>query len=357
MRVLVHPADLHACGHYRMIWPARAVVALGHDVTIRHDMTYRAIWQPAVTGDRIIGLAQDVDVDVIVFQRPLHRNRVELIKVLQALGVAVVVEVDDDFHAIHPKNPAWKTTNPLTDRDCNRDWLAKACDLADLVTVSTPALAARYGHHGRVVVLDNYIPAAYLDLPRAVHDRVRVGWAGSTATHPGDLEVTEGGVAHAIRDTGAQLTVIGTGVGVAEALRWDGDVAACGWVDLDAYPAALAGLDVGIVPLQLSTFNEAKSHLKGLEMAAVGVPFVASPTGPYRRLADEGIGWLAETYADWHWQVAELARDRHTRQLLGERYRAEVAARWTIERHAPKWWAAWERAFAHRRQRATVTDG
>lgn len=363
MRVVLHPADEGGCGHYRLIWPGEALRAQGHDVTVATDWSYQAVWLETIQGPRIIGLAEEVDADVVVVQRPLHRNRVELIDVLQAAGVTVVVEIDDDFSAIHPRNPAWKGANPLSDPDAGREWLARACERADLVTCTTPALAQRYGAHGRVVILDNYVPERYCCTEPSTYTeahlgprdgRVTVGWTGSVHTHPNDLEQTRGMVAAAVTDTGACLGVVGTGVGVAKALGYGGDVLATGWLPIEAYPEAIRRFDVGIAPLKPSPFNEAKSHLKGLEFAALGVPFVATPTGPYRRLAQLGIGVLADHPQDWRVAVEILIRDEARRADLAAQYRADVAARWTVEGNAWRWLEAWEQAHANSRDRVAA---
>lgn len=344
----------------RLIWPATALADQGHDVEVDYDHTYRAIWQPRAIGpDQIIGLADPVDADVVVLQRPLQRHRVELIDALQAQGIAVVVEIDDDFHAIHRLNPAWRGSNPLSDPDHNRDWLKRACDRADLVTVSTPALAARYGAHGRVRVLPNCIPERYLSIEAGTYtdvhlgakpEGVTVGWSGSVATHPRDLQETGGGVARAVAETGARFEVVGTGKGVKRALGLDVEPTATGWLPLEAYPEALARFDVGIVPLLASEFNEAKSWLKGLEYAAVGVPFVASPTGEYRELERRGAGITVETAADWRHHVGGLASSDYWRSIAAEQGR-EVARTLTVEANAWRWAEAWADALTNSRER------
>lgn len=355
MRVLVHPADKFGCGHYRMIWPAEALIAQGYDVTLCHDFYYQALWQPMAIGtDRLVGLADRPDVDVVVFQRPLTRDRYHLISALQAEGIAVVVEVDDNFHAIHPRNPAWKGTSPLHDPAHNRDWLLKACEIADLVTVSTTALAKQYGAHERVAVLPNYVPACYTQVTREPANLLGapvVGWSGSVDTHPGDLDVTRGAIEDVLAETGATFAVVGTGKGVADALKLTGPVEAAGWVPIETYPDALARLDVGIVPLKPGAFNEAKSWLKGLEMAAVGVPFVASDTGPYRALADAGLGLIAGNPDAWRSLTRWLVEDTVAREAMSEQYRAHVAEHFTIEHNAHRWWKAWEYAVEMRRER------
>lgn len=343
MRVLVHPADDGGCGHYRLIFPARALAELGHDVHIEPDRNYRAVFQPSMFGDRIVDLDETLDADVIVVQRPLHRHRYELIKVLQTRGIAVVVEIDDDFHAVHRKNPAWTDAHPLRDKDSNRDWLMRACEIADLVTVSTRALAERYGGHGRVAVLPNFVPERYLQIERPRDGQVMVGWSGSTHTHVGDLEITKGAIGQAIEATGARFAVVGTGVGVQKALRLTYEPVAAGWVPIDDYPAALATFDIGVVPLRMSPFNEAKSNLKMSEMSAVGVPAVGSPTGPNRELVKLGAGLLAETPDDWYRTIRDLALTVSMREDVGARAREVMRSR-TYEANAHLWWEAWTRA-------------
>jgi glycosyltransferase involved in cell wall biosynthesis len=347
---------------YRLVFIGEALAGQGHDVVVDYDHTYQAIFQPSVFGDRIIGLADDVDADVVVLQRPLRRERYELLQALQAKGVAVVVEIDDDFHAVHRRNPAWAGTNPLTDTERNRDWLMKACKAADLVTVTTPALADRYGAHGRVAVLPNYVPEKYLTREPGPYTDEHLerltgtvaGWTGSIVTHPDDLEATAGGIPDALEETGAKFHVVGTGVGVSEALGLRRPVSATGWLPIEAYPEAIRQLDVGIVPLASHQFNQAKSWLKGLEFASLGVPFVATPTGPYVELHEQhGLGFLAEGRDGWRELTHQLLADHVLREEESIRHR-EIAAGLTVEANAWRWMEAWEQALANRHGRVAA---
>lgn len=362
--IRVYPADDGGClgGHYRLIWPAQAAAAAGGNVHIGgplHDVRQKRVVDGRVVDER---LDVETDADIVVYQRLIDRDVVDTIPHLQANGVAVVVDIDDDLDALpkgHPYRAATAPARPLRrypdgtiddpDRK-NRLWLREACRQADLVTVSTPALAERYGRHGRCVVLPNCIPTSYLDIAVPPHDGVRVGWTGSVATHVDDLRVCGGGIREALRATAADMWVVGTGVGVRDQLRLTTDPHATGWVDLADYPAVYAGLDIALVPLQPNPFNEAKSWLKGLEAAALGVPFVASPTSPYRALVDAGAGCLAGYPDDWARIVTLLALEEAQRVELAGRGR-EVAAAWTFDRHADRWMAAWLEALAGRRRR------
>lgn len=381
MRVQVHAADAGGCGHYRLIWPSMAIHYAGlDDVDVdlitpddgaglasfdcRADLALTlerhgiAALEDIAAGrfhpdDLVLGgLSTVPDADVVVIQRPLTDRLVDVVRFLKAEGIAVVVEVDDDFRTIHPRNIAWRTVHPSASPRRNYRHLAAACELADLVVVTTPALADRYGRHGRVRIIPNYVPSHYLGLlppERPADDAgIRVGWSGAFDTHPTDLQVTRGGVAEVLRDRSLPFYVVGDHDDrVAHALGHTGRLAHTGgWLPLSKYPVAMSMLDVGIVPLDDIPFNHAKSWLKGLEFAALGVPFVASPTGPYRELHDRhGIGILAGGRSrDWRRELERLVADDDWRAEVADRNRL-AASELTIEGHVDEWVDAWRHAL------------
>ena len=374
MKVQAHAADMGGCGHYRMIWPAQAAhfneladvdLRTPDDGTPAFPLSVD-VMATARAGRTVLAeeLAGDIDADVVVIQRPLTPALVTVCRALKRAGIAVVVELVDDFEHIDPRNTAWPTVQPhLAEHNGGRSWrnLAECCDIADLVTVSTPALAARYGAHGRVAIIPNYVPTRYLHTiapPRPASDQtVRVGWSGSLNTHPGDLETVAGPVASVLARHGLTFHHIGEPdqARMRQALALPASVpyATTGaWLPLGQYPAAMALLDIGIVPLRPGPFNEAKSWLKGLEFAAVGVPFIAAPTGPYRQLADEyGIGLVAATRRDWRALLERLVVDVDYRYELGEQNRARARAL-TLEPNTDQWANAWHQAAANRKANA-----
>lgn len=338
MRVAVSPIDRAGVGSYRAIWPAETARAAGVDVVV-------------VEPDALTSPADLFDFDVVVVQIPLHVAKVAAIEVLQRRGVAVVVEVDDDYATIHPGNRAYWRTRPDVSPESNHELLAVACQRADLVTVTTPRLRDVYGVHGRCHVVPNCVPDRYLDI---TGDRtpVRVGWAGLVANHPTDLRVVGDGIRRALAASGAHLHVVGIADAVAEQLDVDA-VTATGVVPIADYPIHVAGLDVGLVPLAPSVFNQSKSWLKGLEYAALGVPFVASPTVEYSRLHRLGAGLLAADPSSWADQVTTLAASAEARAELAGAGRA-VAAGWTFTAQVHRWVEAWAAAMLARRRTLVV---
>lgn len=249
----------------------------------------------------------------------------------------VVVDIDDNFAALDRRNVAWVNTHPSFNPDVNRHHLGKLCAIADLVTVTTPALARRYGAHGRVAIIPNHVPAWYLDVVQPVNPRIVVGWTGMVATHPGDLQVTGGAVARAVESTGAMFAMVGLTDQVKDNLGLAAEPATAGIVSLDVYPYAMSRFDIGIVPLDATAFNEAKSSLKGLEFAALGVPFVASDTGPYRALP---VGRVARRPRDWERALRVLIGSAELRAEMAGVGR-EWAATQTVEGNCGQWFDVW----------------
>lgn len=351
IRVLALRADAGGCAFYRVIEPANVVHGKGFDVQIATDLPVEA--EESGGWYEIHDIT--TDVDLIIMQRPLLHAFAKAIPIAQRKGIAVVVELDDDFQNVDRDNIAWRGMHPSYTPTSNYTWVQKACALADHVTVSTPALK-RYAPHGRVSVVRNRVPEALLEIKHTEWDGPpRIGWTGTVQTHPHDLRETYGNIGRLVRDTGALMHVVGDGAGVAEGLGITVEedekvIGSTGWVALDAYHDNVAEhVDVGIVPLADTAFNRAKSYLKGLEYAALGIPFVASNLDEYKLLADAGVGDIAYRRPDWYKKVNRLIASKTVREDLGETYREIIREKFTYEANWHEWARAWETAVEHRR--------
>lgn len=385
MTVLIHPADETGCGKHRLIWPAQVLAERGYDVTVESPENRRLHMHI----DTSTGLLDQVEVpegtDVLVLQRPAHFLLAQAIPLLRAKGVSVVVDVDDDLHAIHPENVAFRYLHPdrhrleLADvgysnrpgmpsltqaarrleqvRPYPHNWnhLDTCCREASLVTVSTPRLLRRYAPHGRGQVIHNYLADIYYGHER--QDSANLGWPASIWSHPNDPAAVGSSVARILREQGGKLMVWGDEVlegpgiprpvHVAErfGLR-PNQVVGGGVIPLEDWPKTIAQIGVGLCPLAPSTFNDSKSWLKGEEMSAVGVPWVGSPTTEYRRLNSMGAGMLAKSAGDWYRALRELTKSETRRAELVAAGR-EVASQLRLRDNAWRWEEAWAAARAN----------
>lgn len=355
MRVYVYPGDRSGCGLYRLIWPAEEMARRGHDVHVKmpHERNLSAVVNTATK--TVVSVNIPDDADVMVFQRLTNTYMAQAIPFITAAGVAVVVDQDDDLARVNPTNPAYRAMHPsnikLGRSDHSWEAAEDACDAATLVTVSASALLKRYAQKAPGVVLRNMVPAHYLDVD--TDERRLIGWPGIVASHANDLPRLGGSISRLLNE-GHSFATIGDPAGVAGALRLGKPFTSFGPKNIEDYPGALAQLGIGLAPLDYRTeFNQSKSWLKPLELAACGVPVVMSPGREYLEIHKLGVGVTAEKPVDFYDTIKRLLRDDVEYDELKARGR-EVARGLTIPGNIQQWVDAWEMAYKLRQEQGDL---
>jgi hypothetical protein len=361
-------SDVPSCWYYRAHGPAKVLHDRGELELVELPPMLRVRFANRRYGEpEPVGLVEVPRVDVVVFVRGVFPLRMhDIIRFLQREGVAVVVDYDDAYDRLPSQLHSLYKINPQANPYYNWRNALAAAKLADVVTVSTPALR-RY--RPDAVLLRNCMPRRYLRLGRRAletRDGKLVGWSGVIAGHPGDLRQCRSGVAEALRATGAWFLNVGDGAGVQQELGLDEPPEVSGVVGFLDYPKHLARLDVGIAPLVLDEYrDQGKSFLKPLESLALGSQYVASPSSEYRLLQRQLEDFCARGGATVpgqlagakgrHWKRALLAAlgaasTAAGREQLAETAQAFVAEHWLMEDRAHLWGEAYELA-AERRHR------
>jgi len=351
VKIYVLPADPFGCGHYRLCWPANCLQLDGWDIEIMppsEKSGFLAKVREDPDGSQTLTHV-DVpeDADVIVVQRPAHYLQPQMIDMMRSRGIAVVVDMDDDMSNIHPDNIAFHTYRHRADHPVSHKWIMECCKRATLVTTSTQKLQRVYAKHGRGMVLDNYVPEAYLGFPN--RETGMFGWAGTTKSHPTDLQVCGVAVRDLIKE-GYKFKVVGGLSEVQRCLKLQQEPDVTGSVPLTEWARNIAWhMDVGMAPLSVSEFNTAKSRLKPIEYMAVGVPWIGSPREEYRRVQrDSGAGFLADTPKDWYRLLKQLMDDDVLRKEQVEAGREYMKTQ-TYQTNAWRWGEAWSRALEMQR--------
>ncbi len=240
-------------------------------------------------------------------------------------GTRVVVDLDDDLVTDEARARLGDQGYALDQLDA----LAGILRRADQVIVSTGHLADLVGplRPGRVSVVPNELdPLLWFDADPAAPDlevgedaELRLLYMGSS-THADDLCLLDG-LPERLTARLARPVVIEV-VGITAS---DLPPGTRRLLPLKThYPGFVAWLrrnqarwSVGLAPLVDERFNHAKSDLKLLEYAALGLPVVASPVGPYRLGGSGGLAATAATPDQWVDAVAHaLSQGRSARDLV-----------------------------------------
>lgn len=273
------------------------------------------IWN---TEDRIFGI-QDwdgehhFDCDIIVMQRWMHETIPNRIREVQKKGQVILNDIDDWYWGLNQHNKAFLDSHPKNMPYENIIHYKKTLARSDGVITSTTYLAERLSQFipkKKIHVLENHVELdKFAPYEHTESEHPIIGWVGSTAHRLGDLEILKQVYAQA----GDKYRYHHSGhVGWFEHFY---DAVGMGSDDVTILlpvPGPKLGelyvFDIGVVPLVNTPFNDAKSWIKGLEYAAAGIPFVASPSVEYRRFKKEyGVGRLAKNVAAWNKHFDELS--------------------------------------------------
>jgi hypothetical protein len=326
MNVLLSTTGYIGPDYYRIREPARAIeeAGLGIRVTIQRGLS-TTVRPSSAGGDPEVVDVDAQGADVVVLQLPRTPEMLQCIRILQAQGVAVVVEMDDLLSAIpfgHPSHQA------LIRKGKARVALACARE-ADFVTVSTPVLLGEYATRGRGAVVPNAIPRRIAELPPAYErepEIVTLGWSGSVLGHPYDLQEMGSGLQQALDATrgASRFMILGRKADARERLALSEEPEEVPWIpDVDGYARSLGELfDVGVAPLR-------------------GVHVVRAPSAEYERL---GLGLRARSPRDWAKFLTTAIRDADRRREQAVRARETVLSAHLTEHTVGGWVTAWEQA-------------
>lgn len=248
--------------------------------------------------------------------------------------VLCVYDMDDDLLCVDPANTIpYRLFAPLAEET------RRNVEAADVVTVSSPALAERYAAiNPNVVVLPQVIPDGMCDWPRLAEDRpLTVGWAGSMHKRQDWPGIAEALAAFAAIVPDVRFRMYG---GDYTRALLAGRCEFVPFTDPQTYWRSLA-FDIGIAPLVDTRFNRGKTTTKLLEYGAAGIPTVASAVGQYTEWIDEGVnGWLVRDPSEWLAYLIALTDDEH-RHALGAAAR-DKARESEVSKHVHRWEAVFE---------------
>jgi glycosyltransferase involved in cell wall biosynthesis len=280
---------------------------------------------------------------VVAFRLAMTPVVADLYAACRRAGVPVVYDVDDLVFDPEIVVPRWVDGLRALAGEALAAYLDRipryreALLAADRCTTTTETLAARCRALGRATAvlpngLDPHAPSPETDVPSDGVE-VRLGYFSGTPTHQRDFAVAAPALARILEEFAfVRLRVVGA-LALREfpALgRFGARVESRPLVPWEALRDEVADVDVSLAPLEVGNpYCEAKSEIKWIEAAAVGVPTVASATAPFQAaIADGETGFLARTEDEWHQALARLVSDAALRRRVGDAARRVVEARY-----------------------------
>lgn len=339
MRVLlVAELGLPQCRLYRVLHKQQMLDRLGIGCTV-------VDWHEA---DRCKSLLYTHAV-AIFYRVPGFPDQLTLIREAKALGVATYWEVDD---LIFDKAKYVNNSNLASLDDETRKGIMFGIPLyraamlecgAGIGSTDGVADAMREAGISRVAVIENGLDGEALrvasrvrKLPRRNDGLTRVVYGSGSRAHDADFRVAAPAIRRILlKNSSVRLRVVGDLRLPEDYDAVEGQVERLPSADYATYMRLLAECDITLAPLENTAFNEAKSNIKFLEGAIVGLPAVCSPRAAFRSVIDSGInGFLADDDLAWERALEILVADPGMRAAVASRARDYVMAHYPLDKIA-----------------------
>lgn len=290
------------------------------------------------------------EADVVVLERPMEKEKLQLVRTLKAAGKKVIFENDDTYEGIPLERLDNNKQRELAkEMAANLKEVLRECDGA---IASTNVLADEYAKiNPNVVVLKNCIdPLDEFKCRRNTTGKFRVGLLGSVTTNDDYVHIKDqikrlderGDITFVIMgvknkdgsylptmkedyDFWSSLTNIEwhTYVPINEAMMTYADLA----------------LDLAIIPRKDHYFNKCKSNLKFLEMSLLRIPVLAQgfkdKDGPYD--SEEDYMELVYNNDTWYEHIMTIKLNHAYYRRKAERAHDYVLENYNITTYANEW--------------------
>lgn len=327
-RVEQYLPDLRRRGVESVVRPFLCSSAF-YDILYRPGRTLRKGWYFLASSlNRLLDLVRSRKFDRIVIHReafPIGPPVLEWL--LSRSRIPIVYDFDD---AIWQRNTS----------EANRALQFLKCPgkVVTIIRLSGQVIAGNaylrdfaLRHNSHVTVIPTPIDTdRFHPVPRVEGEGVTLGWIGSQSSAP-YLRILDQVLPSLASRCDVRLRVVG-----GEYHNAGARVSNHEW-RLDREVADLQSFDIGLMPMPDNEWTRGKCAFKALQYMAVGIPVICSPVGMNSEVVQDGFnGFLADSEAEWIERLSLLIEDRGLREAMGQRGRAVVEERYSVQANFPK---------------------
>ncbi len=325
MQIIAFAWEEHPSSQYRAYQPLMELTRRGHMVAIHTTPE-----ELAPSDAEIRQISETFDVAFMArYSEPAAQR---LARRLTQAGVPLAWDFDDDVLASRRDRTDDESVRYMAN-------IRTMLEIVDVVTTTNERLAERFLEEGahHAVALPNFVTRTALETPRRPHNGLVLGYMG-WVDHQADWERL------GLQETINELLEDHDELRVETVGPLDFEFPRERYRHIEAQPfeqlpAIVAGFDIAIAPLSDVPGNHGRSDIKLKEYAVAGVPWLASPVGPYAEHGeDEGGRLVADD--DWFEELDRLILDKRGRKKLTKR-----GQKWALTQTLPANVGLWEDAL------------
>lgn len=270
--------------------------------------------------------------DIVIFQRTMSDIEIQLANFLKKNQKKLVYEIDDLLLRI----PSYLSRTNFT---INKFNIIKIINISDALSVSTCNLKSQFKNkNNNIHVTPNY-SSPIKRISKHYFVKTKDIKLIISSTDNVLLNMIIPALVEVQKKFGVQIISIGpiclqlkkAGIRIDENLNFSHY----------EFKNFISSIDnaIGLIPLNLSLFNNCKSPIKFFDYSACGIPSICSNVPPYSQVIKKNFsGLLAEnTKKSWIKNIYRLIKDENLRSFLSKNAIVDIKQNYNINKNVKSW--------------------
>ena len=321
------------CTRYRVINKAEQLRSFSHEVWTVNASDFQ------------MGYAEYAS-QIIIYRTPYSEQFKQLIELAHKYNKPVFYDIDDlVYDTSYTDQLDYVKTLGKQEKEAYDSGVrsyGKLMELCDAFITSTTDLKNELLKLGKPVYLNRNLASEELisiseqAIDKTIKDKkkIKIGYFSGSITHNENFDLIRSAILKILKEfPQTELHLVGYLTIPDEMKNYKKQLIVHDFLDWTLLPSLVAEMDINLAPLVDTVFNRAKSEIKWLEAALVGVTTVASDIGSFSEIiTNETTGFLV---ADgmWYEQLKDLVDNKTKLEFLGTNAKREAISTYKTTEH------------------------
>jgi len=321
------------CTRYRVINKAEQLRSFSHEVWTVNASDFQ------------MGYAEYAS-QIIIYRTPYSEQFKQLIELAHKYNKPVFYDIDDlVYDTSYTDQLDYVKTLGKEEKEAYDSGVrsyGKLMELCDAFITSTTDLKNELLKLGKPVYLNRNLASEELisiseqAIDKTIKDKkkIKIGYFSGSITHNENFDLIRSAILKILKEfPQTELHLVGHLTIPDEMKNYKKQLIVHDFLDWTLLPSLVAEMDINLAPLVDNVFNRAKSEIKWLEAALVGVTTVASDIGSFSEIITNETTGVLVADGMWYEQLKDLIDNKTKLEFLGNNAKRKVISTYKTTKH------------------------
>lgn len=321
------------CTRYRVINKAEQLRSFSHEVWTVNASDFQ------------MGYAEYAS-QIIIYRTPYSEQFKQLVELAHKYNKPVFYDIDDlVYDTSYTDQLDYVKTLGKEEKETYDSGVrsyGKLMELCDAFITSTTDLKNELLKLGKPVYLNRNLASEELisiseqAIDKTIKDKkkIKIGYFSGSITHNENFDLIRSAILKILKEfPQTELHLVGHLTIPDEMKNYKKQFIVHDFLDWTLLPSLVAEMDINLAPLVDNVFNRAKSEIKWLEAALVGVTTVASDIGSFSEIITNETTGVLVADGMWYEQLKDLIDNKTKLEFLGNNAKRKVISTYKTTKH------------------------